>query len=87
MGLADAGRRIFAHQPEHPVLEVLAHVFRCHLVLLDEELAIGKQAGRHVFLAEEVAQDGLLLQRRLAFPVAFQQLFDVFVVHVLSVLL
>ena len=85
------GRRIatirmiqfFADEAEHLLLELLAHVFAGQSVFFEEELTIGKQACRHVFLAEESAEDSLLVKRRLAFPVALQQLFYVFVVHCL----
>ena len=66
---------------EDALVEVVAEAFAGHLLLGQEEVAIGEQAGRYVGLGKEGAQDGLFLERGLTFPVTLQQLFDVFVVH------
>ena len=66
--------------------EFLVKVFSEGDVLLGffkhEQFLVASQMSRHFLLVEEGAQNLLFLERGLAVPVAFQQLFDIFIVHV-----
>lgn len=67
---------------EHSAVEVIAKglfVGGC-LFVHEQRLILREVFGQHI-LAEECAENILLLGSRIGFPVAFQQLFDVFVVH------
>ena len=66
--------------------DALVEVISQRLVLLlcqliDKEVAILLQLSRDILLTEESTQDTFLFERGLCCPVAFQELFDVLIIH------
>ena len=66
---------------QHAAVEVAAQSGLLLVGLVAEQVAVGRQGGGHVVLAEEFAQDALLGHGGFALPIALQELFYVFIVH------
>ena len=74
-------RFIKADGRQHALVKIVAQMdLRFALFILEQGL-VALEFSRNVLLAEERAQNAFLGLRGFALPVAFQELFDVFIVH------
>ena len=67
---------------KHLLVEIISE--RCLadcLFLIFKQTAVFEKSRRHILLTEEGAQDGFLLIGGLAIPIAFEQLFNILIVH------
>ena len=77
-----SSRLRLAYGSEHALVEgVVKKRLLLLLLLIYEQALVACQRSRHIVLREEGTQNVLLLLRGFTLPVAFDELFDIFIVH------
>ena len=74
-------RRRFTDAGKHALVKLCAERIAGGFRLIGEQLFVPGKMCRQDVLSEESAQNALLLCRGGRLPVAFQKLFDIFIVH------